>query len=58
VIESLPNLSFLKRNDNPIGQSNVMLCSACCQLMTSKFIGYLCMDQKVSTRTIFYISTF
>lgn len=35
-----------------------MLCTACCQLMISRYINWLCYDEKSSIRTMFYINTF
>ena len=54
-------LSFLPKNQNPVGLSNVYLCGTCGMMMVSKFGEYLInkLSQEViiSNRTIFYVNS-
>jgi len=40
-ITEYSDISFIPRNDNPIGQSNVFLCSTCSNFMISLYINKL-----------------
>jgi len=55
------DLSFIPRNDNPIGQSTVYLASMCAQMMVARYSTYLLNDaefEKISfQRLIFFVST-
>ena len=47
VIESLTDLSWLPKNDNPKGQSNTYLCSGCANLMTCMWVNQMFGDPEV-----------
>ena len=38
-IAGLDSLDFIPKDNNPVGQSNVYLCSTCANFMTSMFIN-------------------
>lgn len=56
LIETLPDLNFLPKNDNPVGRSNVYLCSVCGYFMVSQLVNFL-NDGTVTNRFIFYVSS-
>lgn len=47
VIESVPDLKWIKHDDHPIGQSNVYLCLICAQMMAARFSSLLIADPEV-----------
>ncbi len=61
-IEDLKDLSYLPRQENPIGESNNHLCSTCANFMTTIWVNH--MFTKIpstlrdKTRIIFYINNF
>ena len=55
------DISFIPRNDNPIGQSTVYLASMCAQMMVARLSTYLLQDEELEKisfqRLVFYVST-
>ncbi|CDW91226.1 family protein [Stylonychia lemnae] len=47
LIEDLPDLEFIPRNNNPIGQSNCYLCVICAQMMVARFSTLLINDPEI-----------
>ncbi len=60
IITSLKDISFVPRNKNPVGQSNVFLCSTCSNLMVAAYIYDLFGNENMSKvqRVIFYLTSF
>ena len=60
-IAQIQDLSFIPRNDNPIGQSNVYLASICSEVMVARLCTYLLgnpeLDKLSFQRLIFFVST-
>lgn len=60
-IVKLDDLSFIPKNDNPIGQSTVYLASMCAQMMVARYSTYLLKDEELEKesfqRLIFFVST-
>jgi len=61
-IQTLDSLSFLPKNNNPVGLSNCYLCGLCGMLMCSKYGEWLLNKNKqepskISNRTIIYSNT-
>ena len=60
-ILTLTELSFLPKNQNPVGLSNTYLCGTCAMMMTAKFGEYLLnrgsQEIVISNRTIFYVNS-
>ena len=60
-ILAIKDLSFIPRNNNPIGQSNVYLASMCAEMMVARYSTYLLQDpemEKISfQRLLFFVST-
>ena len=46
-IESYTNIEFIPRDDNPIAQSNVYVCTICAQMMVCRFSTLLIADPEV-----------
>ena len=47
MIDSIENLEFLPRNNNPIGQSNCYLCIICAQMMVARYGTWLIGDAEI-----------
>lgn len=45
------DISFLPRNNNPIGRSSVVVCTICGELMVSHFLNWLFLMQKDTLKT-------
>ena len=43
-IADIEDLTFLPKDNNPVGQSNIFLCNTCANFMTSMFINYTFKD--------------
>lgn len=60
-IAEIKDLSFIPRNNNPIGQSNVYLASMCAEMMVARFCTYLLRDPEMEKlsfqRLLFFVST-
>ena len=60
-IAQITDLSFIPRNSNPIGQSNVYLAAMCAQLMVARFCTYLLHDPEIEAlsfeRLLCYVNT-
>jgi len=59
-IKEYENIDFIPKDNNPVGQSNVYLCSTCSNFMTSMFINHVFNDPSLETpkRVLFYINSF
>lgn len=55
-ITTYTDLNFLPKNDNPVGRSNVYLCSVCGYFMTSQLVNILT-EAAIVNRFIFYVSS-
>mmetsp|Transcript_612 Transcript_612/g.660 ORF Transcript_612/g.660 Transcript_612/m.660 type:complete len:140 (-) Transcript_612:77-496(-) len=55
-ITLLENLDFIPRNNNPIGQSNIYLCSICGQMMVSRLVTSLINDPEVTVNPRFIMT--
>jgi predicted molibdopterin-dependent oxidoreductase YjgC len=61
IITELKDISFLPKNNNPIGRSSVVVCTTCGELMTSHFLNWLFLAEEKpykASRLIFYHNTF
>ena len=60
-IRDIQDLSFIPRNNNPIGQSNVYLASICAEMMVARLCTYLMHDPEMEKlsfqRLLFFVST-
>ena len=58
-IEQYSTLEFIPRNDNPVAQSSIYLCSMCAQMMVARYATLLIGDaeMEVAQRLIMYVST-
>ena len=71
-IKGYENIDFIPKDNNPVGQSNVFLCSTCSNFMTSMFINHVFKDPSIeapkrylwedtfvdSFRVLFYVNSF
>ncbi len=55
-IQGLPNLSFIPRNKNPIGQSNAYLCNMCSMMMISRYSTWLIGDKEIEIQPRFIMT--
>ena len=45
------DLSFLPKNNNPVGRSSVVVCTICGELMVSQFLNWLFLMPKETLKT-------
>ena len=60
IIE-LTDISFLPKNENPIGRSSIVVCCMCAEAMVSHFLNYLFLSEEKlyqTNRLIGYHNTF
>ena len=55
-ITKFEQLDFIPKNNNPVGQSNIYLCSICAHMMVSRFSTYLINDPEVVVNTRFIMT--
>lgn len=61
VITELKDLSFLPRNNNPIGRSSMAVCTICGEMMVAHLLNWLFLSEEKpykASRIIFYHNTF
>lgn len=61
LILDLADISFLPKNNNPIGRSSVLVCTICGEFMVSHFTNYLFLSEERNYKTqrmIGYHNTF
>lgn len=60
-ITEIKDLSFIPKNNNPIGQSTVYLAAMCAQMMVARLCTYLLKDEELEKlsfqRLVFFVST-
>lgn len=56
VILSLPDITFIPRNNNPIGQSNSYLCVLCSMMMVGRYSTLLINDPEVHVNARFIMT--
>lgn len=57
----ISDLSFLPKNNNPIGRSSIPVCAMCAEVMISHLLNYLFLSEEKpykTTRLIGYHNTF
>ena len=61
VIVDLEDISFLPKNNNPIGRSSMVVCTICGEMMVGHLLNWLFLSEEKpykASRVIFYHNTF
>ena len=61
IITELTDISFLPKNNNPIGRSSTVVCTMCGEMMVAHLLNLLFLSEEKpykASRTIFYHNTF
>jgi hypothetical protein len=61
IIVDLKDISFLPKNNNPIGRSSMVVCTICGEIMVAHFLNWLFLSEEKpykASRIIFYHNTF